>query len=353
MKILTVIGARPQFIKAAPAARAFADVGIEEILLHTGQHYDDEMSKIFFDELNIPTPRYNLSISGGSHGAMTGKMLAEIENVIEVENPDYLLVYGDTNSTLAGALAAAKVHVSVIHIEAGLRSWNRIMPEEVNRVMTDHLSSLLFCSSAQGVANLKAEGIIKNVFNTGDIMADAFRLATEVVAEKQSHYFPSDIGDLNDFVLLTVHRAENTDDRQRLRHLVEFINKSQKRPILFALHPRTKIALEREGLRLGPHVRVVAPLGYLALNAVLARASLVITDSGGLQKEAYWSRTPCLTLRTETEWVETIEDGWNRLWDDKIEISDIHDIDSSQLPAPERYGDGRAAERIAQAILNS
>jgi UDP-GlcNAc3NAcA epimerase len=354
MRIVTVLGARPQFIKAAPVSGAFADAGIEEALVHTGQHYDAEMSEIFFNELQIPAPAHNLGLGGGSHGAMTGRMLEEIEKILLEDRPDWVLVYGDTNSTLAGALAATKLHIPVCHVEAGLRSWNRRMPEEVNRVLTDHLASKLFCSSEPSVAMLEREGITEGVEVVGDVMADASRLAQEIIGSRESEFMtchdPALLG--GEFALLTLHRAENTDNPIRFRTLVEQLNKFEM-PLIFPVHPRTKHALEREGLELAPHVVQIMPAGYLEMAALLGSACLVLTDSGGLQKEAYWAKTPCITLRTETEWTETVDCGWNVVIGE--EVGELKSFVKQVGDLPEwqpLYGDGHAAERIVASLLS-
>lgn len=357
MHLLTVIGARPQFIKAAPVSQALAAAGIRETLLHTGQHYDPAMSDVFFEELGIPAPAYNLGLGGGTHGKMTAGMLAGIEEVLLNLHPTALLVYGDTNSTLAGALAAAKLHLPVIHVEAGLRSFNRKMPEEVNRVLTDHLSSLLLCSSEVGVNHLRNEGITRGVHIVGDVMADSLLaaqqriLSTGMVTRLQKlglEFQPKAYG------LLTLHRAENTDDRERLATLVEALNNAPF-PLVFPIHPRTAGALQRHGLAFGPQVKTIPPVGYLDMAALLAGAKMVLTDSGGLQKEAYWSRIPCVTLRDETEWTETCETGWNHVVGaDAAQIARC--LAGFSAPAdhlPLYGGDGKASQRIATIITQS
>jgi len=352
MKCLTVIGARPQFIKAAPVSRAFAAAGIEQVLLHTGQHYDFEMSEVFFQELEIPPPRHSLGLGGGTHGAMTGRMLEGIEKILSEDRPDWVLVYGDTNSTLAGALAAAKLHIPVCHVESGLRSWNRRMPEEINRVLTDHVSNRLFCSSELAVENLRREGITAGVEMVGDVMADTNKLAQEVVAGRSAEFWKAANPDrlADEFALLTLHRAENTDDPVRFRALVEQLN-SLNIQVVFPVHPRTQKALLREELSLGDHIVTIDPVGYLEMVLLLDQARLVLTDSGGLQKEAYWGKTPCLTLRTETEWVETVEAGWNVVLGEEVESLANLVAESEPPPSWEPlYGDGNAAGRIVAAL---
>jgi UDP-GlcNAc3NAcA epimerase len=352
MRVFTVIGARPQFIKAAPVSRAFASAGITEVLVHTGQHYDFEMSEVFFRELEIPEPRHSLGLGGGSHGAMTGRMLEGIEKILLEDRPDWLLVYGDTNSTLAGALAATKLHIPVCHVEAGLRSWNRLMPEEINRVLTDHISTRLFCSSETGVENLKREGVTEGVEVVGDVMADASALAQRVIAGRSAEFLKAADASLLEggYGLLTLHRAENTDDRERFGALLEQLNRLEMK-VVFPIHPRTKGALAREGFELGENILTIEPVGYLEMAVLLGGARLVLTDSGGLQKEAYWSRTPCVTLRTETEWTETVEAGWNAVIGDEIESLPrlIAQVSGAGDWQP-LYGDGQAARRIVDSL---
>ncbi|MDH4380557.1 MAG: UDP-N-acetylglucosamine 2-epimerase (non-hydrolyzing), partial [Gammaproteobacteria bacterium] len=312
--IITIVGARPQFIKAAALSRALrADAELSEELLHTGQHFDDNMSAVFFRELSIPAPRFNLSINGGPHGQMTGRMLEAIETVLLNTKPDLVLVYGDTNSTLAGALAAAKLHIPVAHVEAGLRSFNRRMPEEVNRVLVDHLSALLFCPTFDAVTNLAHEGITAGVHHTGDVMFDA-TLHARSAALMQSQVLERLQLTPGSYVLCTIHRSENTDDEQRLRALLAHVKQvaGEKRVVL-PLHPRTgqvfaRLGIDTDGLQ------IVEPLGYFDMHRLLSGAAQVLSDSGGVQKEAYFHRVPCVTLRDETEWTETLAAGWNRLW---------------------------------------
>lgn len=338
-KIATVVGARPQFVKAFALSRALeAAPDFEECLLHTGQHFDDNMSKVFFDELGIPRPKHHFSISSGAHGAMTGEMLVRIERVLLDERPDMVVVYGDTNSTLAGALAASKLGIPLVHVEAGLRSFNRAMPEEINRVVTDHLSQVLLCPTRTAIANLAREGIARGVHLTGDLMYDATLCATPVAEEKSTilerlRLAPGGYG------VATIHRASNTDDVAALAPLLDYVAaEAARRPIVFPIHPRTTAALKRAGVEAEhPGLIVIDPVGYLDMCRLLHHAAIVLTDSGGVQKEAYFHRVPCVTLRDETEWTETVESGWNRLWrtPDYAPRRDIAD-----------YGDGRAAEEI-------
>jgi UDP-GlcNAc3NAcA epimerase len=310
VKIVSVVGARPQFIKAA-AVSGLIRQHHTEILVHTGQHYDERMSDVFFDELDMPRPEHNLHVGSGAQGAQTGAMLAGIEDVLLEEKPDWLLVYGDTNSTLAGALAAAKLHVPVAHVEAGLRSFNRRMPEEVNRVVCDHLSALLFCPSDTAARNLKAEGITRGVHTIGDVMVDTLALARRRADTRSRILDHLNIG-AGRYVLATVHRAENTDDPQRLARIMAAFNAVDE-VVVLPLHPRSRKALAALNVCLSDNVRVIDPVGYLDMVMLAKAARLIATDSGGVQKEAYWLGIPCVTLRDETEWVETVDAGWNVL----------------------------------------
>ncbi len=342
LRILTIVGARPQFIKAAVLSRAIAaDPRATEIMVHTGQHFDANMSDIFFRELAIPAPARHLGIHGGGHGEMTGRMLAALEPVMIEAKPDVVVVYGDTNSTLAGALAAVKLRLPVAHIEAGLRSFNRAMPEEINRVLADHASDLLFCPTEAAVANLRREGISDGVCAVGDVMYDA-ALFVRAAAPGRSDILERLGLDPGGYALATVHRAENTDDPQALKRAIDYLTRvARERRIVFPIHPRTRAAAAAAGLSLAA-LEVVEPLGYFDMHRLLKDAALVFTDSGGLQKEAYFHRVPCVTMRAETEWVETVACGWNRLWhvESYRPRRDIAD-----------YGDGRAGERILRAIL--
>jgi UDP-GlcNAc3NAcA epimerase len=342
LRVLTVVGARPQFIKAAPVSRAIAVCdGISQILVHTGQHFDPGMSEIFFEELGLEPPRVNLGIHGGGHGEMTGKMLAALERVVIEERPDLVLVPGDTNSSLAGALAAAKLDVPIAHLEAGLRSFNRRMPEEINRVLTDHLSTLLLCPTETAVVNLRREGIIDGVHNIGDVMYDAACFAR---AASQRSQILDRLGLVErSYALATVHRAEGTESKAALAEVVEFLRRQARdRVIVFPVHPRTRMRIAEWRLDLGD-ILACEPFGYLDMHRLLRSAVAVFTDSGGLQKEAYFHKVPCVTLRSETEWVETIEAGWNRLW-------------KGPDYAPRReisaFGDGHAADRAVELLIN-
>ncbi len=315
IKILSVVGARPQFVKASVLRKLFTESNdFEEILIHTGQHYDVNMSDIFFEDLSIPAPNIKLGINGGGQGATTGLMLQGIEGALLQHKPDACLVYGDTNSTLAGALAAAKLHIPIIHIEAGLRSFNKAMPEEINRILTDHVSELLFCPTTTGVNNLTNEGITKNVYHVGDIMFDAVTMVSQQSA-KIKHIQSIDLSD-NNLAACSLHRAENTDDAKKLQSLIDYLNtQCDKYNIVLPLHPRTKKALSQFNIKTGK-ITLINPIGYIEMQALLAASQMVFTDSGGLQKEAYFNQTPCVTLRGETEWVELIDAGWNKLWTD-------------------------------------
>ena len=344
-KVFTVIGARPQFVKAAAVSRVFASKkDIDEVIVHTGQHYDANMSDIFFNELEINPPKYNLEISGSLHGDMTGSMLKSIEPIMISESPDCVMVYGDTNSTLAGALAASKLSIPIVHVEAGLRSFNRAMPEEINRVLTDHISSLLFCPTQTSVKNLENEGISNGVHLIGDVMYDA-ALHMKDISANQSGVLEKLNLDSGEYHLATVHRAENTDNLEILSDIVNFLLEQNKiLPVVLPLHPRTKKVAEKSNLDLSG-LTLLDPVGYMDMTCLISNAKSIFTDSGGLQKEAYFHRVPCTTLRNETEWVETISHGWNRLWkqDDWLlprrEISD--------------YGTGKSAQEIVKIIQSA
>ena len=322
IKLVTVVGARPQFIKASAVSRAivannekYPDSALEEKIIHTGQHYDENMSKVFFDELEIPHPDFNLGVGSGSHGEQTGKMLRKIEQVLVREKPGCVLVYGDTNSTIAGALAAAKLHIPVAHVEAGLRSFNRRMPEEINRVLADHVSDLLFCPTEAAVNNLANEGISDGVYQVGDVMYDSILF----YAKKAKAIEEKILGGLKvrpkSYYLATVHRADNTDNGDHIRNIFEDFTaiSTSECPTLFPLHPRTKKKIAEIGLTPSKDVQIIGPVSYLEMLAIESNARAILTDSGGVQKEAYWFNVPCITLRDETEWVETVESGWNVL----------------------------------------
>jgi UDP-N-acetylglucosamine 2-epimerase len=348
MKVVTVVGARPQFVKAGPVSRALRP-SHQEILVHTGQHYDANMSDVFFADLDIPPPDVNLEIGSGPHGQQTGEMLARIEAVLVAEKPDWLLVYGDTNSTLAGALAASKLHIPVAHVEAGLRSFNRRMPEEVNRVVTDHVARLLFCPSAVAVENLAAEGIVDGVCIVGDVMASSLAFAASR-ARTRSRILTQLGLTAKDYFLATVHRAENTDSSARLGALMEAFSSLGER-VVFPVHPRTRKMLAQFDIVPGPTVAMVEPLGYLDMVMAAQSARMILTDSGGIQKEAYWLGVPCITLRDETEWVETVESGWNTLTGTASE-SIVRAARNGHVPAarPPLYEDPEAPAKIVAGM---
>lgn len=350
MKIVSIVGARPQFIKCAPLSRVLRRRH-EEILIHTGQHYDETMSGIFFKELALPNPDYNLGIGSGSHGEQTGRMLSAIEKVLSVQEPAMVLVYGDTNSTLAGALAAAKLHIPVAHVEAGLRSFDRTMPEEVNRVLTDHLATLLFAPTETGVANLASEGVTDNVFLTGDVMVDA-------LISYQKNAMKSRILDqlglsAGAYYLATVHRASNTDDATHLRSIMGALSVLD-RPVIFPVHPRTRKFLQLYGIDSGANCTLIEPLPYPDILSLMIHAAAVLTDSGGVQKEAYILQVPCITLRTNTEWIETVQDGWNILAgaDRQTILHAIRSLHEADRRHSAHYGDGTAAEQIGSIITS-
>jgi UDP-GlcNAc3NAcA epimerase len=354
VNVVTVIGARPQFIKAAAVSRRFRErPGVRETLVHTGQHYDDNMSDVFFRELHLPAPRYHLGVGSGSHGAQTGRMLERLEEVLQRERPDFVLIYGDTNSTLAGALAASKLHVPVAHVEAGLRSFNRKMPEEINRVVADHLSRWLFAPTQTAVDNLAREGIAGDkVALVGDVMYDlAISMRNGASDVDRWGLKPSN------YALATIHRAENTDDPSRLAAIFNGLGAvSQTLPVVLPLHPRTRDAIRKAGHRdAEERLRLIDPVGFLDMACLEKHARLIVTDSGGVQKEAFFHRVPCVTLRDETEWVELVELGWNRLVPptsaDAVRDGVLVAIDvRGQEPPPDLYGGGSAAERIVATL---
>ena len=342
MNIVSIVGARPQFIKAAALSRELRRQH-REVLVHTGQHYDYEMSGVFFDGLGIPQPDVDLGVGSGSHGSQTGAMLGKIEDVLVAEQPEWVVVYGDTNSTLAGALAASKLHLPVAHVEAGLRSFNRRMPEEINRVVTDHLSNLLFCPSDTAAKHLAAEGITRNVHLVGDIMLDVLNWARERLAARPSEILENLGVEERGYVLATVHRSENTDDPKRLAAIMRALGDLGER-VVFPVHPRARKAMTAAGCELPAHVRLIDPVGYLDMVDLTRSARLILTDSGGLQKEAYWHGVPCVTLRDETEWVETVAAGWNTLTgSDHNRIVETARTFAPPATRPALYGDGHTA----------
>ena len=356
MHILTIIGARPQFVKAAVLSRYIKNnpqLGLTETIVHTGQHYDQNMSDIFFTEMDIPQPDYNLHIGSGSHGKMTGLMLEKVEELLLELKPDVALVYGDTNSTLAGALAASKLCIPVAHVEAGLRSYMMAMPEEQNRKITDHLSTWLFCPTDIAVENLKKEGIVssvdmpsadnKRVSKTGDIMYDASLYYRQKNTALQSAH---------GFILLTIHRAENTDNLTRLKSIVNAVNILSEKHFVFPVHPRTKKILTEYGLCFGKHVTLIDPVGYLEMLRYEESCSMILTDSGGVQKEAFFFQKPCITMRDATEWVELVASGWNTLVGSDTEkiVSAVRNI-IPPVHYPEFYGNGQTAEKIVKSLV--
>lgn len=353
-RIATVVGARPQFIKASAVSRALrAAAGLHEVMIHTGQHFDHGMSERFFEELSIPQPQYNLGVGSAPHGAQTGRMLEAVEKVLLAEKPDCVVVYGDTNSTLAGALAAAKLKIPVAHVEAGLRSFNRAMPEELNRIATDHLSSILFAPTDAAERNLAREGISSGaIVRTGDVMYDA--MLHHAKACETSGLSRWDVGP-GSYILASVHRAENTDDRARLEVIFAGLADVSKRiPVLLPLHPRTRQALDAFGIVAPPTLRLLDPVGFLDMILLERHARMIVTDSGGVQKEAYFHRLPCVTLRDETEWVELVENGWNTLLPPTSASSLIAGLQAAMARATRPwqpiYGDGHASEQIVKAL---
>lgn len=374
LKIVNIVGVRPQFIKYFPVSRAIGRFNrtssnrLKDVLIHTGQHYDYNTSKIFFDELGIREPDYHLEVGSGTHGKQTGLILQRSEKVLLKERPDIVLVYGDTNSTLGGALAAAKLHIPVAHVEAGLRSFNRKMPEELNRIMTDHISSLLFCPSKTAIHNLSKEGftnifskgkLVKDisrsfkparfpsVYNVGDVMHDVIISAIKI-AEYKSNILKTLRMVGKDYYLLTLHRAENTDDPGSLQRIIDFVNRlSANKSVIFPMHPRTKKVCISAKKRFRSNVKIIEPVGYFESLILLKNSELIMTDSGGMQKEAYWLKIPCITLREETEWIETIESGWNVLY---------RDYTGGFKPSQKgrhSYGDGKASEKIIKIIFEA
>lgn len=354
MKILTIVGARPQFIKAATVSRVIENTSdVEEVIIHTGQHFDKNMSEVFFEEMQIPKPHYNLEISSLSHGAMTGRMLENIEKIIFNEKPDWVLVYGDTNSTLAGALAASKLKVMVAHVEAGIRSFNMDMPEEQNRILTDRVSNALFCPTKTAVRNLVMEGYENfdvDIANVGDVMFDAANFYSG-----HAHYPPwyHEYDLTQGYILATIHRAENTDNPFRLNEIIKALNAiHQKTPVILPLHPRTRQKLENINIKLNVHI--VDPVGYLEMIFLLKNCNSVLSDSGGVQKEAYFFKKPCLIMRDETEWVELIECGANHIVGADCEkiLSKLESIKTNGVFNSMFYGDGNAAQKIVKRMIS-
>ncbi|HOM60003.1 MAG TPA: UDP-N-acetylglucosamine 2-epimerase (non-hydrolyzing) [Anaerohalosphaeraceae bacterium] len=364
LRILTILGARPQFIKAAAVSRAIQSLNrrsmrpvIEEKIVHTGQHYDENMSAVFFEEMAIPAPAYSLGVGSADHGAQTGRMLEKIEEVLQWERPHLCMVYGDTNTTLAGALAAVKQHIPTAHIEAGLRSYDRRMPEEINRLVADQICEFRFCPTRTAVENLQKEGIYSGVFLTGDVMYDCLLFYRRQLQPQHSALLGRFGLAAGGYFLATIHRAENTDDASRLEQIIAGLSRIAETlaPVLLPLHPRTAARLEQMTLRLSPHLHLIEPVSYLTMLALETNARAILTDSGGVQKEAYFLRVPCLTFRDRTEWPETVRSGWNTLAEaDAQQI--IRAAGSLQRPSSDRdrqeYGDGKAAEKIVQILLD-
>lgn len=356
MRIAAIVGARPQFIKAAVLSRSLQSRGqVSEFWIHTGQHYDQELSEVFFEELTIPKPAFNLGVGSRSHGWQTGEMLQGIEQVLLAEGPDCVIVYGDTNSTLAGALAASKLDVKLVHVEAGMRSFTR-QPEEVNRVLTDHVSDLLFAATPNAVENLRREGIERGVYCAGDLMFDAV-LQYGRVAERNSRILERHQLKSKQYVLATIHRAENTDSAHHLQVIGEAIREISKHiPVVFPVHPRTRHAASKFGISLqAPGLRLISPVGYLDMMTLEKHARVIVTDSGGIQKEAFFHGVPCVTLRGETEWTELLSAGWNRLAPVIDAQTVIAGVEAALGSAPDSrcqlFGNGRAAERMTDILL--
>lgn len=365
LRIITIVGTRPQFIKAAMVSRAIEQYNLEhpnrvinEIIVHTGQHYDHNMSQVFFNELEIPEPDFHLEVGSGSHGLMTGKMLVKIEDVLHKEQPDWVVVYGDTNSTLAGALAAAKLHIPVAHVEAGLRSFNKQMPEEINRLLTDHVSHLLFAPTDTAVSNLAAESIVHGVAKSGDVMLDAFLLHKSIAADKSG--ILDDLGvERGNYCLATVHRAENTDNLSRLTGIFRALDiiGSKNHQVILPLHPRTHKTLADKEIDLHSlsGVRIIEPVSYLDMIQLESNSKIIFTDSGGVQKEACFAGIPCVTLRDETEWVETVESGINFLAGSDVDgtvVAFNRALAADMKTTNGIYGDGQAAEKIVELLIS-
>ncbi len=350
-KIATILGARPQFVKAATISRIISPLpDVRELVIHTGQHYDSNMSEIFFNELNIPRPDYNLAIGSGSHGKQTGLMLMGIEEILLKERPDYVIIYGDTNSTIAGALASVKLHIPVAHVEAGLRSFNRRMPEEINRITSDHISEVLYAPTKIAVDNLVKEGLGDATVLSGDVMFDLVLFYQDFIEKNPDDYVLDNIPD--QFYLATIHRPSNTDEIVNLKQILKAFNELPY-PVVFPVHPRFKKAMESHRVDLPGNVTAMPPLGYLKMLKLISDSKKVLTDSGGIQKEAYILKTPCITIRNETEWVETQDGGWNILTGantEKILLAAASEVD--ETVHHDYYGDGKAADLIVQHLLS-
>ena len=350
-RIMTVMGARPQFIKAAPVCLALQEFGFSEHVIHTGQHYDKMMSDTFFTEMGIPEPFLNIGVGSGTHAEQTAAIMIKLDALFSEHRPDAVLVYGDTNSTLAGALTACKIGIPVLHVEAGLRSFNKAMPEEHNRVLTDHCSELLFCPTLTAIQNLKSENIQNNIHLVGDTMFDAVKLFTPIARKRSEIINRLDLGQ-KPFLLATLHRPYNTDNENKLAQILQSFSRVGCK-IILPVHPRLSAKLRQHDLRLPANVQAIQPVGYFDMLTLQKDAAAILTDSGGLQKEAYFHGTPCVTLRPETEWIETVEAGWNRLaWDDVDEIVTAINgaLCSSRSERPNLFGDGDAAQKIAHTL---
>lgn len=355
MHVLTLVGARPQFVKASMLSRAFDKCGIEETIVHSGQHYDKRISQIFFEELQIPLPSFNLEVGSATHAKQTGEIMIRLESYFDSIHPvECLVVYGDTNTTLAGSLVAAKKGIPLVHVEAGLRSFNMAMPEEVNRIITDKLSAFLFCPTDTALRNLENEGIRTGTFLSGDVMYDATLHFSELADSMESQLEPY-LESIDKFYLSTIHRPSNTDDSEQLQRIIGALHDLEF-PVIFPVHPRTKARLSN--IELPDSIRVLPPVSYLQMLYLIKRAETVITDSGGLQKEAYWLKKPCITLRSETEWVETLQGGWNQLVMEKVKflgnlVKNTPDLDTPQLAFGQPKQGGSSSEFIAQTLLKS
>jgi len=352
IKILSIVGTRPNFVKIAPLLKEIKKHrNLESVLVHTGQHYDFGMSESFFEELSIPKPNYNLGVGSGSHAWQTAEIMKKLEQVVLAENPDLIIVVGDVNSTLAGALTAAKLYIPIAHVEAGLRSFNRSMPEETNRILTDHISDFLFCPTKISVENLKKEGITKGVYNVGDIMYDAL-LSNIKIAEKKSKILEKLEIKKGEYLLLTVHRSSNTDNLNNLQKIIEAVAESNER-IIFPVHPRTKKQIEKLQLKHWENIKYIEPVGYLDMIVLEKNAKKILTDSGGVQKESYWLGVPCITLREETELVETVNFGWNVLvGTDKNKIlKEIKKVNFTKKHY-DYFGNGKTADKILRILVS-
>ena len=347
MKIINIIGARPQFIKVGIVNKALKENSkFDSLIIHTGQHYDENMSKIFFDELEISRPDYNLNVGSGSHGKQTAAMLSGIEEVLIKEKPDWVLVYGDTNSTIAGSLAASKLHIKIAHVEAGLRSFNRLMPEEINRIATDHISDLLFAPTENAMNLLAKEGLLDKSVFSGDVMYDSILYYSKLAEEKVNI---KDITDESNFYLATIHRQENTDNLDRLQNIFNAFSEMDS-PVILPIHPRTKNILNR--ITFNDNIKIIEPVSYLEMIQLLKNCKKVLTDSGGLQKEAYFLKKQCITLRDETEWTETLNNNWNFIVGAETNLI-LEKINTEEISVQHDYfGDGKSAKKILDSILN-